>query len=191
MLGADTGREQRLTLGVARKGEEQRRNDRIQRGFVIEPLVDAVPADRLPGVERRDVCAGGRRKLRGELRHAAPRDEPAQERVILELLEEAPAERVHEEYDHVVVLAAHTVPAIRPQGRRGASYQEPAQQFGDVGKAPAAVAGHAELAGGEEIRGCHQKIQFQTRKRAMPKTIVSRRLRVRQAMSAAPAPATR
>jgi hypothetical protein len=95
--------DQRVAILVPGKGEEQGRDHGVHRRLVVEPLEDAVLAHRLAGVERRHMRAGGGWELRGQPRGAAVVQEAAQERVILKAFQEAPAERVDKEDDHLVV----------------------------------------------------------------------------------------
>ena len=85
---------------LARESRGQRADDAVERGLVDVPLVGAVLADRLRGVQRRDVGGRRGRELRRQLRDHALRAQPREQRRALgEALEERPAERVHEHGD--------------------------------------------------------------------------------------------
>ena len=87
--------------GLARERRHQRADDAIERRLVHEPLVGAVLADRLRGVERRHVRRGRGRELRRQLRDDAVFPQAGEQRRALgEALDERPSERVHEHGDH-------------------------------------------------------------------------------------------
>jgi len=90
---------------------------------------DAVLAHFLPGVQARDVRRGRGRELRGELRSPTITHEALQGRIALcVLLDEAPAEPVHDEQDHRAV--GRRAVGQRIGGQRDALL--PGQQAGDA-----------------------------------------------------------
>ena len=92
------GHEAAVLLAGERGG--QRADDAVERRLVDEPLVGAVLADRLRGVQRRHVRRGRRGELRRQLRDDALGAQPREQRRALgEALDERPAERVHEHRD--------------------------------------------------------------------------------------------
>src|ERR1051326_4297197 len=91
VLRGEPRREQRLALGVAREGEEKRRDQTVEPRLVDEPLVQAVLPDRQAAVDRRRV----RRRRRRELaRQTFDERRVADQRVVAVELEELPAEGV-------------------------------------------------------------------------------------------------
>src|SRR5437588_12824766 len=92
----------RLTLPNALKGE--RLDNRVERWLVDVPLVHTTLCGREAGVDCRDVGGSGRGELRGELGYDTVPGEAREKWVsVLVLLQEAPAEAVHQEKDDRVV----------------------------------------------------------------------------------------
>jgi hypothetical protein len=97
---------ERVALRRTGEGEEQRRDDRVERWLVHVPLDQTVLAHRQPGVERGDVRRRGGRELRGEFGKLPARGlEFLEKWLVLEFLEETPAEAIGEEQDHRVHLS--------------------------------------------------------------------------------------
>jgi len=108
---------------------EQRHYHCVHDRVIILPFVDAVLAHFLPGVQARDVRRGRGRELRGELRSPTITHEALQGRIALcVLLDEAPAEPVHDEQDHRAV--GRRAVGQRIGGQRDALL--PGQQAGDA-----------------------------------------------------------
>src|SRR5687767_3773740 len=116
--GLHTGGCQRVPHGVASVGKEQWSNQRIQKRFVVIPLIYAALPDRLPCMDRGYVCGRGRRKLRGQLTDQTIVDDAPEEGMALgKLLEEAPAKGIHEEQDHGLVVGIQIITGAKGHAR--------------------------------------------------------------------------